>query len=142
MIHLPEAPMIMAEGKVVAPANGYFVDFSDHLTSGFQRHRSLCDFAQAVPELLLCSRAGFDVHVVFGRDRLGVPGLALRTLRQNICELKGTGGGYTVSNSDSSSCSRRRPASLGFSRKNMCEKLKGTGGGYAAESSDAFCCVP
>jgi hypothetical protein len=50
------------------------------------------------------------------KSALGYLGSTKRcTLRQNICELKGTGGGYTACSSDECSCAVRGSVMLDWS---------------------------
>ena len=73
VIHLPEAPVVMGESKVIAPATGYLVDLPHDFIGRSPGGGAPGKFAHTLPQRLLCGRARFGMHI--RRSLLGLEAL-------------------------------------------------------------------
>src|SRR5687767_1983609 len=63
VIQLPKAPVVVSEGKVIAPATGYLVDLTHDFAGCSAGGGTPCQFAHPVAQRLLSRRARFRVHL-------------------------------------------------------------------------------
>ena len=63
VIHLLEAPVVMGQRKVVAPATGHSIDLAHGRCVLLPRGRTSGELTDSVPKRLLCRRTRLRVHV-------------------------------------------------------------------------------
>ena len=81
VIHLLEAPVVMGQRKVVAPATGHSIDLAHDRCVLLPCARTSGELTDAVPKRLLCRKTRVRVHL--HRSRLRLPPAEGKTRNSN-----------------------------------------------------------